>query len=297
MSELIVLPGSGDPPGSGLYPDYGLQVISEQSVTLRRPPTTPEGTIAATGSPVNDYIAAIDPNNLTIFNLAGGDGNDTLIGAAGSDAISGDAGDDAVQGGSGDDILDGGAGNDLLQGEDGNDFLQGGDGNDTLQGGNGRDLLIGGPGNDNLDGGPGDDVLIGGPGQDILVGGDGSDRLQGGRGKDLLTGGLGKDSFRFEKGSTGSKKRKRADVITDFNPKEDTIELDRRLLKGKVNLGELKSEHFKSVKKIANDIDAKIIYERRSGLLYFNPEKGATVVLMQLDKNLKITAANFEVFY
>ncbi|WAL58601.1 calcium-binding protein [Thermocoleostomius sinensis] len=297
MSEIIVLPGSGDPPGSGLYPDYGLRVISEQPVVLRRPPTTPAGTIAAIGSPVDDYIAAIDPNNTTIFTLAGGDGNDTLIGAAGPDVISGDGGNDVGQGGSGDDILDGGTGNDVLQGEDGNDFLQGGDGNDTLQGGNGTDLLVGGSRDDYLDGGPGNDVLIGGPGRDVLVGGEGDDRLQGGPGKDLLTGGLGKDSFRFEKGSTGSKKRKRVDVITDFNPQEDTIELDRRLLKGQVNLGELKDEHFKSVRKIRNDIDAKIIYERRSGLLYFNPEKGPTIILMQLDKNLKITAANFEVFY
>jgi Ca2+-binding RTX toxin-like protein len=297
MSEIIVLPGSGNPPGSGLHPDYGLQIISEQPVTLQRPPTTPEGTIVAIGSSGNDYIAAIDPNNLTIFNLAGGDGNETLIGAAAPDVLVGDAGDDVVQGRGGDDILKGGTGNDLLQGEDGNDFLQGEDGNDTLQGGNGTDLLIGGPGNDVLDGGPGDDVLIGGGGRDVLVGGDGDDRLQGGRGKDLLTGGLGKDSFRFEKGSTGSKKRKRVDVITDFDPQEDTIELDRRLLKGEVKVGELNSEQFKSVRKMAGNIDATIIYERRSGLLYFNPEKGSTIVLMQLDKNLKITAANFEVFY
>lgn len=297
MSELIVTPGSGQPPGSGLQPDYGLQVISEQPVILRRSPTVPAGTVAAVGSVANDFIGAINPNDPTIFNISGGDGNDTLVGAAGPDVILGELGDDFILGGEGDDILDGGAGNDVIDGGGGNDYLQGGEGNDTLLGGEGIDLVDGGAGNDILDGGGGDDVLIGGAGNDLLIGGAGNDSLQGGRGRDTLIGGEGKDTFRFERGSTGGKRRRDADVISDFTPGEDLIQLDRRLLSGTLRPGRLKPKDFKAVRKFSDDVDAMIVYERSTGLLYFNPNNGSTSILLQLDKNLKITAANFEVFY
>lgn len=297
MSELIVTPGSGQPSGSGLQPDYGLQVISEQPVLLRRSPTTVEGTVASFGSVANDFIGATDPNDPTIFNISGGDGNDTLVGAAGPDVILGELGDDFILGGESNDILDGGAGNDFLDGGGGNDYLQGGDGDDTLIGGEGVDLLDGGAGNDVLDGGGGDDVLLGGAGNDLLIGGIGNDSLQGGTGRDTLIGGEGKDIFRFERGSTGGRKRRDADVISDFTPGEDLIQLDRRLFSGTLRPGRLKPKDFKAVRKFSNDVDAAIVYERSTGLLYFKPDNGSTTILLQLDKNLKITAADFEVFY
>ncbi|WP_416673345.1 Calx-beta domain-containing protein [Egbenema bharatensis] len=122
--------------------------------------------------------------------IYGGDGNDTLIGGRGKPGF-------------GHDRLYGGKGNDLLDGGNGNDSLDGGKGNDTLYGGKGRDLLIGGEGNDRLVGGQGHDILI------------------GGKGNDTLTGGKGRDMFVFHRLDEG------VDLITDFNPNEDLIDLRR----------------------------------------------------------------------
>lgn len=301
MSELIVTPGSGDPPGSGIQPEYGLQVISEQPILLQRSPISPPGTINAVGSAANDYIASLNPLDPTVYTIAGGDGADTLSGAAGADVIDGGAGNDLLLGGASDDILQGGFGTDTVDGGIGNDNLQGGDGNDVVIGASGIDLLDGGAGNDVLDGGPGADVLLGGPGADRLIGGPGNDQLQGGPGRDTLTGGAGRDRFRFERGSTGTTRRQqirgKVDLITDFKPAGDLIQLDRRLLKGQVKSGKLQAQDFEAVREFSANTDAKIIYERSTGLVYFNPNKGSPVILLQLDRNLAVGAGNFEIFY
>jgi uncharacterized protein len=62
-------------------------------------------------------------------------------------------------------------------------------------------------------------------GKDTLSGGDDSDILIGGRGKDVLTGGAGKDTFGYESLREGG------DRITDFNVKQDVIEIDGDLFK------------------------------------------------------------------
>ena len=63
-------------------------------------------------------------------------------------------------------------------------------------------------------GGAGKDILIGGAGNDKLIGGTGNDRLEGRKGNDTLTGGKGRDTFVYTSGH---------DIITDYNPDEDTI--------------------------------------------------------------------------
>ena len=78
--------------------------------------------------------------------------------------------------------------------------LAGGPGADTLQGGADQDILYGDAGDDHLQGGAGDDVLIDGAGMDVLQGGDGADLF-------VLT----HDGQR--------------DVITDFDPDEDQLDL------------------------------------------------------------------------
>jgi Ca2+-binding RTX toxin-like protein len=121
------------------------------------------------GGSGNDVIdATAVMSSLTVLDLRGGSGNDTLIGGAGNDLLDGGsgndlllggAGNDRLRGGSGNDILLGGLGNDVLTGDDGDDILLGGSGDDCLNGGNGKDILIGGLGNDGLDGGPDSDLV------------------------------------------------------------------------------------------------------------------------------------------
>ncbi|CAN5811558.1 hypothetical protein BH23PSE1_BH23PSE1_00390 [soil metagenome] len=134
---------------------------------------------------------------------------------AGPPEIRGSAGADIIIGPNFDDVILGFDGDDVIHGGGGNDRLFGGAGNDTLHGGPGNDILRGGPGNDRLFGGPGNDRLFGGPDDDLLV---------GGNGVDVLTGGPGADIFRFrtiEEAGIGE----RRDVITDFEPGIDTIDL------------------------------------------------------------------------
>jgi Ca2+-binding RTX toxin-like protein len=67
--------------------------------------------------------------------------------------------------------LTGGVGHDTLRGDAGDNLLAGYIGNDLLQGRDGEDLLIGGVGDDTVEGGAGDDALFGGAGVNFLDGG------------------------------------------------------------------------------------------------------------------------------
>jgi Ca2+-binding RTX toxin-like protein len=73
--------------------------------------------------------------------------------------------------------LTGGNGDDSLTGDAAANTLNGGVGNDTLVGGGGADTLLGGSGNDTLNGGANDDILIGGAGADTFTGGGGNDTV------------------------------------------------------------------------------------------------------------------------
>ncbi len=89
-------------------------------------------------------------------------------------------------------------------------------GDDTLSGNSQNNTIDGLGGNDRIDGGAGNDTLIGGAGNDILI---------GGAGRDTMTGGTGSDVFLFKSladmGSTASTR----DIITDFTPGTDKIDL------------------------------------------------------------------------
>lgn len=106
-----------------------------------------------------------------------------------------------------------------LHGGEGQDYVSGGGGADLLAGGRGFDFLNGNQGDDTLQGDAGNDTLRGGQGDDSLSGGDGSDWLSGDRDSDTMSGGGGADIFHHFDGA-GS------DVVIDFNPLEDRIQLD-----------------------------------------------------------------------
>lgn len=132
--------------------------------------------------------------------------------------ITGTSGNDTLNGTSGADTIWAQGGNDVVNANAGNDTVGGSTGNDQLNGGDGADVIFGGGGSDTLDGGSGSDDLSGGSGADAIDGGSGNDIINGGAGDDGLTGGTGSDIFQFYDNFG-------ADVIRDFNPAEDTIEL------------------------------------------------------------------------
>lgn len=153
---------------------------------------------------------------ISIENVVGGSGNDTLIGDAGPNALYGGHGNDVLGGGPGDDLLDGGAGFDTVRyGMAGtgvtvdlrDGFATVGGTNDTLvsieaaSGSPFNDVLRGNAENNVLEGGNGNDVLVGRFGDDSLIGGTGIDRavFSGSRaeysfGQGLVSGPNGTDS-------------------------------------------------------------------------------------------------------
>ena len=147
------------------------------------------------GSHGNDVLISIE-------NLLGSLGNDTITGNSVANNLNGSAGSDVVKGM---------AGNDQLLGEDGNDLLFGGEGNDYLNGGTGNNRLYGEAGNDTLNesgataasytilnGGAGNDRIVGAAtGTRTIAGGAGNDVIAIGGGDNWVTTGAGVDTLQF----------------------------------------------------------------------------------------------------
>lgn len=125
---------------------------------------------------------------VSIENVVGGNGDDTLKGNAWANELTGGDGNDTLSGAGGNDTLYGLVGSDVLGGGFGDDTLHGGAGADTLNGGLGKDKLYGGNGDDVLDGGSQTDIVDGGAGNDtiIIYTGMDSDDIIGGTGTDTL---------------------------------------------------------------------------------------------------------------
>ncbi|MGO4706687.1 calcium-binding protein [Microvirga sp. 2MCAF38] len=193
------------------------------------------------------------------------------------------SGNDVISGSRAADRIDGFAGNDVIKGQAGSDLLYGSGGNDKLDGGSGYDTLYGGTGNDTLDGSLDDDSLFGGAGNDKLI---------GGQGRDVLSGGAGKDVFVFDQPVSSIFD---IDRITDFNVVQDTIHLSRAVFKAVGKKGVLKASAF-WIGPAAHDASDRIIYNKKEGALYFDPDGTGPLQQVQfaiVSKNLKMTAADF----
>ena len=143
---------------------------------------------------------------VSIENVVGGTGADTLTGDGGDNVLNGYLGNDTLVGGAGNDTADysyttvgmnvtlNGAGTVMVTvaASDTDSLVSieniaGGTGNDTLTGDAGSNVLTGNAGNDTLRGGIGSDVMIGGDGSDVFVFAYGTDNV-GGPYVDAVTG-------------------------------------------------------------------------------------------------------------
>ncbi|WP_342151039.1 calcium-binding protein [Methylorubrum sp. SB2] len=206
--------------------------------------------------------------------------------------------------------LVGNAGANVLDGGAGADEMRGGAGHDTYVVDNARDLVI-----EAVRGGTdtvlasvsyalrgGQEIeslrLTGSAGLSLtgnefgqsLVGNSGANVLDGGLGADVLTGGRGADTFVFAtKLGAGN-----VDRITDFAP-EDTIRLAKSLFSA-LAPGELKAGEFKDIAKAKVDADDHILYDSRSGSLFYDADgsgKAAAVKFAVLDNKAALTHADF----
>jgi Ca2+-binding RTX toxin-like protein len=199
-----------------------------ESLVLRGPGQTTLNPEAVRAAVIRGVNRPVDLSNYefpedSAYDIAGTDGNDTLLGGpggqtiapgAGNDTIRADEGDDTVLGGVGVNVIHLGAGNDVFRdlsqslpgdgdvvfGGAGHDVIFTGAGADMIDGGDGADLVRSGAGNDLVLAGAGDDVVYGGSGWDRIEGGPGNDWLYGGAHRDRLFGDAGDD---FLNGGTG----------------------------------------------------------------------------------------------
>jgi Ca2+-binding RTX toxin-like protein len=146
------------------------------------------------------------------------------------------------------------------------------EGNDTIDGLASNDLIYGDAGNDSIDGGSGNDWL---------EGGSGNDTINGGRGNDILIGGPGINQFLFNTPLATAG----VDSITDFYTRLDKIILDESVFSaidtrpGRVLLATdfavINVAPGAEVVAAGNSGD-EIVYNRRTGNLFYNPNNDAS---------------------
>lgn len=175
-----------------------------------------------------DYSIAEGPAgvvvNLQANTAAGGDAQGDVIrnfehmtGSNRSDRIVGSLANNVLRTTSGNDTVFGGGGNDVIFDTGGRCRLDGGAGNDAIHS---TDFFA-----DTVSGGAGNDNLMGSGAGDQLDGGLGNDRVVGRLGQDRLTGGAGFDRFVFLSDLDSGRTRPTADIIADFSPAQDVIDL------------------------------------------------------------------------
>ena len=152
---------------------------------------------------------------------------------------------------------------------------------------------IGTRGNDVLRGTNGMDGFYAGPGNDVIYGRGGQDAITGGTGNDRLYGGTGPDSFFFDAKLNA---RTNVDKIMDFKSVDDTLVLSRLIFK-KLPAGGLAETAFHVGKK-AVDADDRIIYDKKTGALYYDPDgtgSAAKVKFAVLANKTTITHDDFAI--
>ncbi len=258
-------------------------------------------------------------------------GNDTVSYARAAEGVKADLGKGTATGEGSDrlfaiDNLIGSRFDDVLTGDSGPNTLNGGDGNDLLAGGAGNDSLVGGKGSDTADfrkaqaavtvdlaagtasgeatdslsgienvlGSAFGDVIAGSSSRNALDGGDGRDTLNGGTGADRLTGGRGRDTFIYDK-------RDAADVIVDFKPGEDRLQIDNAVFANLTALlleGQLRAAQFVSGPAPVATAAAQFLYETVTGILRFDGDGTgglAPVLVLKLDNRAALSAADLEI--
>jgi serralysin len=148
------------------------------------------------------------------------------------------------------------------------------------------------PASTTITGTSGADVLLGSAGADSITGLNGADRLYGREGSDTLAGGAGNDRFVFDTAPSGS-----VDLITDFKPKQDIIELSRSDFSSLGPVGTLASDAFWQGNG-AHDASDRIIFNRTTGDLIYDPDgtgPALGTVFAHLTVGLNLRSSDFMV--
>jgi microcystin-dependent protein len=263
------------------------------------------------GTVVGSNLAEIDPSDLPNLDVTGSAGADMLFGGGSNDTLRGLGGSDKLTGNGGVDRLEGGEGNDTYFIGSDNDRIIDTGGIDRIVSTKSRSLVsfaevehltLGGGANLNgtgnvrantITGNVSDNTLSGAAANDRLIGGQGSDRLIGGTGIDTLTGGADGDTFIFNV-APGAANR---DVVTDFDPNVDLIQLQNSVFTRLTRPGTL-PEAFFARAGAAQDGNDFIIYNRATGVLLYDADAnrpGAALEIARFTNKPLLTAGDFTV--
>jgi hypothetical protein len=135
--------------------------------------------------------------------------------------------------------------------------------------------LSGSPYNDNLSGNSAANRIEGGAGNDTLSGSSGNDLLLGGLGNDSLGGGTGRDVFHFDTRPNASSNR---DRISDFNVRDDTLQLENAAFTSLTRIGTLSQGSLRAGNGFSSARDANdyLIYNQTTGALYYDADGNGT---------------------
>jgi Ca2+-binding RTX toxin-like protein len=224
----------------------------------------------AVTSPQNTGGAGID-TLVSIENVTGGNGNDTITGNGAVNELDGSLGNDSLDGGAGADRLDGGNGTDTAS-----------------YAGSSAGVNVNLAAGTATGGDAAGDTLIS---IENLIGSNFGDVLAGNAGANVLTGGAGADGFVF---NTALNAATNVDTITDFSLADgDTILLDDAIFTG---LGaapgnSITAQDFR-IGSAAQDADDRIIYNDVTGALLFDADGiggAAAVQFATLSPGLALT--------
>ncbi|MBO1908980.1 calcium-binding protein [Microvirga sp. 3-52] len=254
-------------------------------------------TDTAIGARVWEGVAggfALDDNSTDY--LSGGDGRDQLYGQGG---------DDTLDGGSGIDWMDGGSGNDTYIVDETSDVVieAVGMGHDTVKTSTSFRFASKAEIEVLTATGPASVRLTGNSFANTIIGASGRDTIGGGGGNDHLTGGVGKDAFRFDT-KLGNSKTDRSvnfDTITDFNAKQDRIQLDNAVFKklgaGSHTAPKLLNKDFFVTGSKAKDANDHIIYNKKSGVLSYDADGSGSRAAVEFARLEKHPAISYKDFY
>jgi Ca2+-binding RTX toxin-like protein len=147
---------------------------------------------------------------------------------------------------------------------------------------------------DALVGEEGNDQLFGLAGKDQLFGYGGNDKLWGGANSDTLVGGTGSDIFVFD---AAPNSKTNIDWVVDFNVKNDTIHLSKKIFSKIAKKGTLSKDAF-VVGDRFKDAEDRILYHKTAGALFYDPDgtgSAKAVQIATIGKKLGISHKDFYV--
>jgi Ca2+-binding RTX toxin-like protein len=123
-----------------------------------------------------------------------------------------------------------------------------------------------------------------------LLGLTGNDTLAGGSGSDFLVGGTGRDTFRFDADWAGQ-----ADLIYDFDPANDSIQLSKGAFATIGPVGSLAANAFERGLK-SSSATTRVLYDYNSGDVFYDSDGSgpvAPIKVVTLQAVLDVNASHF----